>query len=513
VTALNAASGDIAAAEAEVLVVGVFSGEDAPVLPDSLAGIDAVFGGRLAEQLAVLGNTGSASSLTRLPAPEGLSAKLVYAVGLGDAENLDDETLRRAAGTAVRAAFGKDTVAIAFEGDPEATAVGAALGAYKFEGYKTGDGGDTAPAEVAVYGATAAAVALVPFRLASVNTGILAPAAYRGATTDPFGHCTGPFVPVSEKPKQSLTLDRNESYWGGNVRLAGAEVRFITNGATRAAQVQTGEADISLSIPASALTSLQNAPDVTVLKADSPRTATLYLNNDRAPFDNLDFRKALRAALDLKALAASVYEGAALPAAGPFAPSEQWASDKASSPQQDVAAAKRLLAAAGYTPDRPLEIIAIVERAEFADVATVIQANLKNIGVPVTIKAKEYASAEPDVLAGNYDMILSQRNRLIDIADPIGFLTADYTCQGTYNLSHFCDEGYDRIIGQAARTSDAKARYALYGRAGEILDSQAVNLWLVNEQATDAVRSNVLSYVQDPLSRYVLTAQTAKSGS
>ncbi|MFC7598136.1 ABC transporter substrate-binding protein [Terrabacter sp. GCM10028922] len=354
---------------------------------------------------------------------------------------------------------------------------------------------------------------LVPFRLASVNTGILAPAAYQGATIDPFGHCTGPFVPVSEKAKQSLTLDRNENYWGGDVQLAGAEVRFITNGATRAAQVQTGEADISLSIPASALSSLQNAPGVTVLKADSPRTATLYLNNGRAPFDDVDFRKALRSALDVKALAAGVYEGAALPAAGPFAPSEQWASDKAGSPQQDVAAAKKLLAAAAYTPDRPLEIIAIVERAEFADVATVIQANLKSIGVPVTIKAKEYASAEPDVLAGNYDMILSQRNRLIDIADPIGFLTADYTCKGTYNLSHFCNKEYDAILAKAAQTSGTEERYGLYTRAGEILDSQAVNLWLVNEQATDAVRSNVLSYLQDPLSRYVLTAQTAKSGS
>jgi peptide/nickel transport system substrate-binding protein len=354
---------------------------------------------------------------------------------------------------------------------------------------------------------------LVPFRLASVNTGILAPAAYRGAGIDPFGHCTGPFVPVSEKDKQSLTLDRNANYWGGDVRLAGAEVRFITNGATRAAQVQTGEADISLSIPASGLASLQNAPEVTVLKADSPRTATLYMNNGRAPFNNVDFRKALRSALDLKALAASVYEGAALPAAGPFAPSEQWASDKASSPKQNVAEAKKLLAAAGYTPDRPLEIVAIVERAEFADVATVIQENLKNIGVPVIIKAKEYASAEPDVLAGNYDMILSQRNRLIDIADPIGFLTADYTCKGTYNLSHFCNAEYDKIIAKAAQTSDTKQRYGLYARAGEILDSQAVDVWLVNEQATDAIRSDVLSYVQDPLSRYVLTAQTAKSGS
>ncbi|MEV7634892.1 ABC transporter substrate-binding protein [Pseudarthrobacter enclensis] len=354
---------------------------------------------------------------------------------------------------------------------------------------------------------------LVPFRLASVNTGILSPAAYQGATVDPFGHCTGPFTPVSEKAKQSLTLDRNASYWGGDVQLAGAEVRFITNGATRAAQVQTGEADISLSIPASALSSLQNAPEVSVLKADSPRTATLYMNNGRAPFNNVDFRKALRSALDLEALAASVYEGAAAPAAGPFAPSEPWAADSATAPKQDVEAAKKLLASAGYTADRPLEIIAIVERAEFADVATVIQDNLKAIGVPVSIQAKEYASAEPDVLAGNYDMILSQRNRLIDIADPIGFLTADYTCKGTYNLSHFCNAEYDQVIAEAARTSNTEDRYKLYAKAGEILDREAVNLWLVNEQATDAVRSNVLNYVQDPLARYVLTAQTAKAGS
>ncbi|MEV7607807.1 ABC transporter substrate-binding protein [Paenarthrobacter sp. NPDC089322] len=361
--------------------------------------------------------------------------------------------------------------------------------------------------------ATPVESALVPFRLASVNTGILAPAAFKGETVNPFGHCTGPFVPVSEKAKQSLTLDRNENYWGGKVQLAGAEVRFITNGATRAAQVQTGEADISLSIPASALSSLQGAPEVSVVKADSPRTATLYMNNGRAPFNNVDFRKALRSALDLEALAASVYEGAALPAAGPFAPSEPWAPGEAKAPKQDVEEAKKLLADAGYTADRPLEIIAIVERAEFADVATVIQDNLKSIGVPVTIQAKEYASAEPDVFAGNYDMILSQRNRLIDIADPIGFLTADYTCKGTYNLSHFCNEEYDKLITQAAQTSNTEERYKLYAQAGEILDSEAVNLWLVNEQATDAVRSNVMSYVQDPLSRYVLTAQTAKSGS
>lgn len=358
---------------------------------------------------------------------------------------------------------------------------------------------------------TPTASPLVPYRLASVNAGILAPAAYAGETLDPFGHCTGPFVPASEVSQQSLTLERNEDYWGGDVQLAGAEVRFITNGATRAAQVQTGEADISLSIPVASLSSLENAAGVKVLKADSPRTATLYLNNGRAPLNDVKVRTAIRDALDLESLAASVYEGAALPAKGVFAPSEPWAGGKQEAPKQDLDAAKKLLADAGYSADRPLEIIAIVERAEFADVAAVIQENLKAVGIPVSIQAKEYAAAEPAVLAGNYDMLLSQRNRLIDIADPIGFLTADYTCSGTYNLSHFCNAEYDRIVAEAANTVDADARYKLYAEAGNILSEQAVNVWLVNEQATDAVRSNVLGYVQDPLSRYVLTAKTAKS--
>lgn len=354
---------------------------------------------------------------------------------------------------------------------------------------------------------------LIPYRLASVNTGILAPAAYTANGVDPFGHCTGPFTPVSEKPKQSLTLDRNTDYWGGDVQLAGAEIRFITNGATRAAQVQTGEADISMSIPAASLSVLKADSNVSVVSSDSPRTATLYLNNGRAPLDRVDVRKAIRDAVDLDSLAASVYEGSAQPSTGPFAASEPWAGQKSEKQQQDNEAAKALLASAGYTADRPLEIIAIVERAEFADVAAVVQENLKNIGIPVTITAKESAAAEQDVLAGNYDMLLSQRNRLIDIADPIGFLTADYTCKGTYNLSHFCNADFDRIIADAAKTVDTDARYKLYAEAGQILQDQAVNVWLVNQQATDAVRTNVLSYVQDPLSRYVLKATTGKAAS
>lgn len=46
---------------------------------------------------------------------------------------------------------------------------------------------------------------LIPLRMASVNTGVLAPAAFEDEGVNPFGHCTGPFTPVSEQPQQSLT--------------------------------------------------------------------------------------------------------------------------------------------------------------------------------------------------------------------------------------------------------------------------------------------------------------------
>ncbi|MET0871774.1 MAG: hypothetical protein ABWX89_05515 [Paeniglutamicibacter terrestris] len=124
---------------------------------------------------------------------------------------------------------------------------------------------------------------------------------------------------------------------------------------------------------------------------------------------------------------------------------------------------------------------------------------------------KAYGAVEPDLLKGNYDMVLSQRNRMIDIADPIGFLQADYTCAGGYNLSHYCNKDFDALVTQAAGESDAAARHTLYRQAGDILSKDAVNVWLVNEQAIDAVGESVQGYVQDPLTRYVFTKDLAKT--
>ena len=355
---------------------------------------------------------------------------------------------------------------------------------------------------------TPSASVVLPHRLASPNTGILAPAAYAGERIDPVGTCSGPFKLVEHIPQQLLRLERNDDYWGGPVQLAAAELRFIPDGGVRATQVQTGEAHVSRNLPVASLQRLRTIGDVQVVTVETPRTNGLYFNNSKAPFSNAVLRKAVQSAVDVTAIAESIYEGSARPAVGPFAPDEPWAPRDAGVVSYDLETAKALLAEAGIEPGQlKTKLLAYSERAELPDLAAVVQAQLREIGIDVDIRVANYAAIEPELLAGNFDMFLLSRNHLADVADPIGFLTADYTCNGGYNLSKFCDQEVDRMLEQARGLADPAARHQLYASVASRLQNEAITTFLVHVQQSDAARSNVRNYRIHPYAHYLLVPQ------
>ena len=174
--------------DADAVVIGVIKGPDGPLLAPGAADLDEALGGGLggglATTLAILGATGQAEEVTRLPASAPVTAPVIAAVGLGPAGpagtdaagggSFDPETLRRAAGAAVRALtaasqagangdLGDLRIALALPAaDPdaaEAVAVGALLGAYTFTRYRQ------------QAGRRAAITVLVPAELASAESG------------------------------------------------------------------------------------------------------------------------------------------------------------------------------------------------------------------------------------------------------------------------------------------------------------------------------------------------------
>ncbi|MGV9679446.1 leucyl aminopeptidase [Nocardia sp. NPDC003482] len=128
--------------DADVLVVGLFSTDDGPVIAPTDAFED-VLGGdvraALVEQLRAVGAKGKGEELTRVPAPEGLGVTSVLAVGLGSPEKADAEQVRKSAGVAGRALGGVATAVTTLSGlDLGAAAEGFYLGAYTFTAFKSG---------------------------------------------------------------------------------------------------------------------------------------------------------------------------------------------------------------------------------------------------------------------------------------------------------------------------------------------------------------------------------------
>ncbi|WP_284755860.1 ABC transporter substrate-binding protein [Arthrobacter sp. efr-133-R2A-120] len=354
--------------------------------------------------------------------------------------------------------------------------------------------------------------ALIPFNLASVNTGILAPEAFKANRVDPIGACTGPFKATAYTQGQSMKLVRNDQYWGAKPALGSVEAKFVPDGATRATQVRTGEADIALGIPASSLADLKGDKNVVVTQTGAPKTNGLYLNTSKAPFNNPDVRRAIQLAIDTSAIASQVYDGTAQPAIGPFAPNEPW-SPKDRAAKQNLDQAKALLKSAGVDPGKlSLELLGYTEHPEFPDLATVIQSDLAKIGVTVKVRIADYAAIEPSLLSGKYDMALLSRNHLIDIPDPLGFLSSDYTCKGSFNISHYCSPELDKLIADAGSKPEVQDRDAIYAQIAQKLQDDAVTVFLVHEQSTAVARANVKNFHIDPLARDAITPTLTVGG-
>ncbi|GAA3734667.1 leucyl aminopeptidase [Spinactinospora alkalitolerans] len=145
-TSLSVITESPSSLDADAVVVGYHSGADGPEPASGAHDVDAAFAGGLGRTLALLGAGGAPEEVRVVPTLGALKAPVVVAVGLDDAPSdggeIDPDLLSRAAGAALRACEGKARVALALPagsaGQAGAAAIGALLGAYSFDRYRTG---------------------------------------------------------------------------------------------------------------------------------------------------------------------------------------------------------------------------------------------------------------------------------------------------------------------------------------------------------------------------------------
>ncbi|GAA1474982.1 ABC transporter substrate-binding protein [Corynebacterium felinum] len=335
-------------------------------------------------------------------------------------------------------------------------------------------------------------------RFADPGTVILSEKAFDGDKVTLINTGTGPFALASfdtDKAESTAFAD----YWNGAPLAQGIRTTFIEDGVARANALRGGEVSLAQAVPIAQLGELS---DHQVEATPLPRGVYLHLNTNKGVFADPAMRAQAAQFVEAGPIVENIYEGHAAATEGKmFSANASWSKDVIS---------KNSLAGATDPAGAKIRLATWTERPELPEAASVVADQLRKAGFEVEVVAKEYTTLEDALLAGDFDAVIASRNYQLGAADPVSFLSSDYTCEGGYNLSMYCNEEIDKEINDAMNIADLDARYTRAAEiAGKIVADNAV-IPLAHEYSL-IVFKDLEGVTIDPFERRLITEKLAKA--
>ncbi|TDC48266.1 ABC transporter substrate-binding protein [Jiangella ureilytica] len=312
---------------------------------------------------------------------------------------------------------------------------------------------------------------------------------------------TGPFKFVSWERGESLTLERNDDYWGDAPALDEIIFRPIPDATARLQALQAGEIDAYEGVNAADIGAIESNGDQ-VVERPAFNVGYVGFNNKLPIFQNEKIRQAIAHALNRQGLLDAAYpEGAVV--ANQFLPPEQWGyNDGIEGYEYDPELAKQLIADSGET-NLTLEFWypADVSRPYMPDPQAVYEsfaADLQAVGFTIVPKTVPWT---PDYLQNIQGDGLGQLFLLGwtgDYADPDNFV-------GTFFRQDrpefgFSDPTIQGLLNEALAETDQAAREALYQEANQAIYDYIPGVPFVHNQPLLAVAGRVTGYTPSPVS-------------
>jgi peptide/nickel transport system substrate-binding protein len=320
-----------------------------------------------------------------------------------------------------------------------------------------------------------------------------------GFWDQPIG--SGPFVVESYAAGDSVTLVRNEEYWGEPAILD--EVRFVNipEVSSQVTALETGDVDIVVNLPQDQIPVVDGGGLATVERSDALSVMSLWFNHSREPFDDIDVRRAMWLAVDWNQLREDLYGDIASPATAPVASGVFGWSEQEPYPY-DADAARELLEGAGLGDGFEVEFK--FNPGSFSQLQSLLEAAATywaEVGVTVNLVPQEQAVYAQDLSALNWDM--TQVNNSSRTGDADQILGRLYTTKA--NRLGFANADVDRLVAEAAASADQDERLAAYAEVDEILWSEVAGIWPMEVRSVYGVTTRVTGFVPEPAGQPVFT--------
>ncbi len=279
----------------------------------------------------------------------------------------------------------------------------------------------------------------------------------------------GPFVLKSWQPNRAIVVEKSPTYWdAARVRLQAIHFLPIDSQDAEERAFRAGQLHITYTLPWGKLDAYRrDAPRL--LRLD-PYFDTYFfrLNIRRDPLEDVRVRQALSLAIDRTAIVRHILRGGQRPATS-FTPPVLADYTPPNAITTDPAAARRLLAAAGYPGGRGLPSLELLynNSDNLRLVAEAVQEMWRReLGVNVRLVNQELKVVRAERRAGQFQILLS--DWVGDYLDASTFLDVWQGDSGN-NYTGWSSAEYDALLATAARTGDPAARAGLLRRAESLL--------------------------------------------
>ncbi|HEX6940799.1 MAG TPA: ABC transporter substrate-binding protein [Longimicrobiales bacterium] len=324
---------------------------------------------------------------------------------------------------------------------------------------------------------------------------------------NPVGN--GPFRFVSQRADDRWVFEANPDFpeeLGGRPYLDRVIWRVIPENQAQIAELRAGTVDVVVSVRADQLADLDARPELRAVVRETRKYQFIGWNGRRAPLDDARVRRALSLGIDREEMLHGLRAGYGELATGPIDPGH-WAYDRTLEPlPYDTAAARALLAEAGFVDrdgdgileDRSgadLRITLTTPNNEYnRNVAEKVQSDLARIGVDLEIRLFDFATVIDDVLGDrrNFDGVILAWEaglRAGELRDMFHSARLD----GPFQFAGYSNPEVDRLIDEASRLTDRAAAKPLWHRVQQILHEEqpwtflyyTPDLYVVHERVRD----------------------------
>lgn len=348
-------------------------------------------------------------------------------------------------------------------------------------------------------------------------TGILDVSAETDPAVQPIG--TGPYMAKSYEVKKQCVVERYDNYWGGKPALEGATFNIIADTSALAMAQQTGESDVSLTIPSTSLSLFENDSNYVVDGAVGSRGQVLYMNFENEFLKDINVRKAISMAIDKESYANILNKGTSVPANGLFPDSVAFGGKDLKGYSFDTAGAKKLLTDAGYTDTNgdgilekdgkklSLSMSTYSTKAELPVFSEAMKSAFQEVGIELELDIGTYDTVVEKQKNGNFDLMMISFT-MCPTGDPQYFADIAFKTGGSANYGKYSNKEVDALIDQLDQEFDVEKRNALSKEMQQKILDDAGFVVIGHAKFTNVLNAKVKNCETNPSEYYLINHQT-----